>query len=311
MKKNSTLKALLYALIAACVLVLALISCKPVQKYDRSPLAMGTDIEAVAQMQASRELAKVTPIIPLPDSKEFDRHYSYLFDDAGEDFPFRVCLPSNWNGKSKLPMVMFLHGAFNTESSYLDQEDFQMVKLADKYGMLLVSPLGGHGAYGTYLKLPGSFGRDEANASILDAQPTVERKSDQCISEKDVINVIELVLANFPVDRKNMFLMGHSMGSGGTWYIGGKYPDYWKALAPISGPFVTEEGYPWGNIKDKPIFITEGSFGCATTDSSRELYDWMKERGFDVRYKEYDGNHADMVPMALPDVFEFFKAHKN
>ena len=59
---------------------------------------------------------------------------------------------------------------------------------------------------------------------------------------------------------------------------------------------------------DKPIFITEGSFGCATTDSSRELYDWMKERGFDVSYKEYEGNHADMVPMALPDVFEFFKA---
>ena len=308
MKKNSTLKALLYALIAACVLVIALVSCKSGQQYDRSQLVMGTDIDPVAQMQASRQLAKITPITALADSKKNDRHYSYEFKEAGEAFPFRVCLPSGWDGKSELPMVMFLHGAWNTESSYLDQEDFQMVKLADKYGMILVSPLGGHGAYGTYLMLPGSFGRDDDNAEVLARPRDEERIASQLISEKDVINVIELVLANFPIDRKNMFLMGHSMGSGGTWYIGGNYPDYWKALAPLSGPFVTEEGYPWSNIKDKSIFITEGSFGCATTDSSRELYDWMKERGFNVTYKEYDGNHGDMVPMALPDVFEFFKA---
>ncbi|MBR5735774.1 MAG: hypothetical protein IKX60_03150 [Bacteroidales bacterium] len=290
------------------VTMLTLGGCSSADRYDRSPIAMGTDIEAVAQMQASRELASTTSIANLPDSKKNDRHYSYFFLEPAEAFPFRVCLPSNWDGKTRLPMVMFLHGAFNNESSYLDQNDFQMVKLADEYGMILVSPLGGHGAYGTYLKLPGSFGRDEENAAILSEKPTEERIAIQRISEKDVINVIELVLAYFPVDTKNMFLMGHSMGSGGTWYIGGKYPDYWKALAPISGPFVTEEGYPWSNLKGKPIFITEGSFGCATTDSSRKLYDWMKERGFNVTYKEYEGNHGDMVPMALPDVFEFFKA---
>ena len=308
MKKNSTLKALIYALVAACVLVLALLSCKPVQKYDRSPIAMGTDIEAVAQMQASRELAQSVTIGALPDSKKNDRHYTYFFEEPAEAFPFRVCLPSDWDGTSKLPMVMFLHGAWNNESSYLDQNDFQMVKLADEYGMMLVSPLGGHGAYGTYLKLPGSFGLDKENEAILSESPTEERKAVQRISEKDVINVIELVLANFPVDRKNMFLMGHSMGSGGTWYIAGKYPDYWKAIAPLSGPFVTEDGYPWSNLKKKPIFITEGTIGCPTLEPSRHLYNYLKERGYDVSYKEYEGNHPDMVPMALPDIFEFFKA---
>ena len=309
MKKNSTLKALLYALIAACVLVLALISCKPSQKYDRTPIVFGTDIDPVAQMAESRELAKTVTISPLPDSKKNDRHYTYFFEEACEASPFRVCIPSNWDGKSKLPMVLFLHGAFNTESSYLDQNDSQMVKLADEYGMLLVSPLGCHGAYGTFLMLPGSFGRDEDNAAVLARERNPERTTAQYFSEKDVINVIELVLANFPVDRSRMFLTGHSMGSGGTWYIGAKYPDYWKALAPMSGPFVTEEGYPWSNLKRKPIFITEGSFGCATTDSSRELYDWMKQRSFKVTYKEYDGDHGQMVILGLRDVYEFFKAN--
>ena len=306
MKKNSTFRALLYALIAACVLVLALVSCN---RYDRSQIVFGTDIDPVAQMVESREMAQKNTISPLPDSKKYDRHYTYFFEEACEASPFRVCIPSGWDGKSKLPMVVFLHGAFNTESSYLNDNDSLMVKIADKYGVLLVSPLGCHGAYGTYLKLPGSFGRDEDNAAILSQKPTEDRMTVQRFSEKDVINVIELVLANFPVDRKRMFLTGHSMGSGGTWYIGAKYPDYWKALAPMSGPFVTEEGYPWSNLKHKPIFITEGSIGCATTEESRHLYDWMKQRGFDVSYKEYEGNHGDMVPMALPDVYEFFKAN--
>ena len=309
MKKNSTLRALLYALIAACILVLALISCNSQNKYDRSAIVFGTDIDPVAQMAESRELAKHTTISPLPDSKKNDRHYTYFFEEACEASPFRVCLPSNWDGVSKLPMVMFLHGAFNTESSYLDQNDFQMVKLADEYGVMLVSPLGMHGAYGTFLKLPGSFGRDEDNAAILNQKPTPERMTVQRFSEQDVINVIELVLANFPVDRNKMFLTGHSMGSGGTWYIGAKYPDYWKALAPMSGPFVTEEGYPWSNLKRKPIFITEGSIGCATTEESRNLYNWMKERKFNVSYKEYDGDHGQMVILGLPDVYEFIKAH--
>lgn len=309
MKKNSTLRALLYALIAACVLVLALVSCNNSDKYDRTPVSFGTDIDPVAQMQESRELAQRTPISPLPDSRKNDLHFSYFFEEACEASPFRVCFPSGWDGKRKLPMVMFLHGAFNTESSYLDQNDFQMVKLADEYGVMLVSPLGGHGAYGTFLILPGSFGRDEDNAAILGQQPTAERMTTQRFSEKDVINVIELVLANFPVDRNKMFLTGHSMGSAGTWYIGAKYPDYWKALAPMSGPFVTEEGYPWSNLKDKPVFITEGSVGCATTEESRQLYSFMKERGFDVSYKEYEGNHDRMVILALPDVYEFIKSH--
>ena len=65
------------------------------------------------------------------------------------------------------------------------------------------------------------------------------------LSEKDVINVLEIVLSEYPVDRASMYLTGHSMGSGGTWYLGAKYAQYWAAIAPMSGPFVDETNYPW------------------------------------------------------------------
>ena len=109
------------------------------------------------------------------------------------------------------------------------------------------------------------------------AEVTAAANVPMSLSEKDVINVLELVLNEYPVNRASMFLFGHSMGSGGTWYIGGKYADYWNGLAPMSGPFVQETGYPWDSARRMPIFVTEGT-QAPSVDGSRVLRDWRKAR---------------------------------
>lgn len=203
---------------------------------------------------------------------------------------------------------MFLHGAGNTESSYLDQNNKQMVKLAAQHGYILVSPLGYNGAYGTFLRLPAVFGQ-QAEADKMIAAITTESERANQISEKDVINVLELVLNEYPVEKGAMFLTGHSMGSGGTWYIGAKYPDYWRALAPMSGPFVQENGYPWDHVRRMPIFVTEGTLATSLA-GSRVLRDWMIKQGMNLKYKEVAADHPGMVPLVLPDVFAFFDSCK-
>ena len=62
---------------------------------------------------------------------------------------------------------MFLHGGWNTESSYLDENDRLMVRLADEHGYLLVSPLGAHSSYGNRLLLPSGFGKDKETQEVL------------------------------------------------------------------------------------------------------------------------------------------------
>lgn len=271
-----------------------------------SVIDFGTAIDAAAQVRESQQLAKK---LVTPGSSQWrargDQRRTYRFADVNEDVAYRVCVPSSWDGKSKLPMVMFLHGGGNDESSYLDQNDKQMVKLADKHGYLLVSPLGYHGAYGNRLRLPAVFGQTNEAAKLL-AKHDPARDRAQELSEKDVINVLELVLNEYPVDRKHVFLTGHSMGSGGTWYIGAKYPQYWTALAPMSGPFVDEKNYPWDNIRRIPIFMSEGTAATASLTGSRVMRDWMKARGFNLEYKEVDADHPGMVPLILPDVFDYF-----
>ena len=161
------------------------------------------------------------------------------------------------------------------------------------------------GAYGTPLRLPAVFGNPEI-AEKQRAAVSAEQERTLELSEKDVINVLEIVLNEYPVDRSSMFLTGHSMGSGGTWYLGAKYAQYWAAIAPMSGPFVDESNYPWDNIRKMPVFMTEGTGATPSLVGSKAMLAWMKERGFKIEYMEVNADHGGMIPLVLPSVFNFF-----
>lgn len=296
------------------VLISAIVFCAYYGRAQDNPqsfISFGTRLDADSQIKASRELAKslVDPSTRTWRQKG-DQHRSYFFKEAGEEMPYRIYVPPKWDGQSKLPMVVFLHGGWNDENSYLDENGGLMLKLAEKYGFLLVSPLGCHGSYGNNLILPAVFGEKTETSKIVAAGRNRMYSIDtQILSEKDVINVIELVLAEYPVDRKSIFLMGHSMGAGGTWYLGAKYRDYWSGLAPMSGPFVLETGYPWERLANLPVFITEGAKTAGK--SSRDIYKFMLERDYPVEYMEVNLGHGEMVPVALPHVFQFLEQIRN
>jgi len=272
-------------------------------------ISFGTLLDAQAVVAAAQQLAKS---VATPTSSQWqakgDQHRTYRFAAAGATEPYRLYVPTNWDGKTSLPLAMFLHGAGADESTYVDQNNKQMLTLAQQHGYVLVAPLGDKGAYGNFLRLSSPFGQPDEAAKLM-AQVTAADERTNELSEQDVINVLELVLAEYPIDRASMFLFGHSMGSGGTWYIGGKYAGYWKGLAPMSGPFVQETGYPWNALTSTFIFVTEGT-QAPSLDASRLLRDWLKTNGFKSQYKEVNADHPGMVPLVLPDIFDFFDASR-
>ena len=42
-------------------------------------------------------------------------------------------------------------------------------------------------------------------------------------------------------------------------YLAARYPERWRAVAPMSGPFVDGATYPFYRIRQLPIFMTEGT----------------------------------------------------
>jgi predicted peptidase len=274
----------------------------------QSAISFGCAINAQEQIRESQALAKS---IASPNDPQWrvkgDLHRKYHLAAANADMPYRLYVPASWDGKSKLPLVMMLHGAGSDENWYLDANEKQLIRLAEQHGYILASPLGytRMGAYGTPLRLPAVFGNPEAAAKQRAAVGTDQERTLE-LSEKDVINVLEIVLNGYPVDRASMFLMGHSMGSGGTWYLGAKYAQYWAAIAPMSGPFVDETNYPWDNIRKMPILMTEGTGATPSLAGSKAMLAWMKERVFKTEYLEVNADHGGMIPLVLPSIFNFF-----
>lgn len=299
------MKNFLSNIIAIPILLTISVTSGTFAQTGARPIAFGTTLDSKTVVASAQKLAAS---LVKPESAQYrakgDQKRTYHFAEANADETYRLCVPSSWDGVSKLPFVMFLHGSGSNESTYLDQNNKQMIKLANEHGYLLVSPIGDKGAYGNFLRLSSPFGNTKAAADLM-AQVTSATELTNQLSEKDVINVLELVLHEYPIDSSALFLTGHSMGSGGTWYIGGKYRSYWKGLAPMSGPFVQETGYPWDSLHTMNFFVTEGT-QAPSLDGSRALRSWMTSRNFNLTYKEVNADHGGMVPLVLPDVFDFF-----
>src|SRR5262249_13623047 len=83
-------------------------------------IAFGTAIDPAAQVEASRELAKAQA---KPDNPQWrakgDQHRTYRFPATNADMPYRIAVPSAWDGKSSLPLVLMLHGAGSNENMYV------------------------------------------------------------------------------------------------------------------------------------------------------------------------------------------------
>ena len=238
-----------------------------------------------------------------------DLHREYLFPPTGETMPYRVYVPTSWVGQGAMPVLLFLHGAGADENAYMDMADGLLPRLAEEHGYIVVSPLGFRplGAYGNPLRLPAVFGASEA-AAVQRAAVTPERRRELALSELEVITVLEIVTEEFGADRSRTFLAGHSMGSGGAWHLLARYPERWRAVAPMSGPFIDATTYPFDRIRDVPILVTEGTGAEPSLEGSRALDRFMSAGDFEFRYLEVDGNHGSMVPMVWPDIFEFFDA---
>jgi poly(3-hydroxybutyrate) depolymerase len=131
------------------------------------------------------------------------------------------------------------------------------------------------------------------------------------LSEKDVLNVLNLVRKDFTIDEKRIYLLGHSMGGAGAWHLGTKYPDLWAGLAPIAPATV---GQPTGleKLKQIPVIVVQGDQDRAERlETTRRWVAKVKELNLTHEYLEVAGaGHIDVVSKGMPKIFEFFEQHK-
>ena len=219
---------------------------------------------------------------------------SYDFKDADKQMEYALYVPDGYDAKKSYPLMVALHGLNSNPRQILGSPGF--TKLAQKHGYILAAPMG----YNTR----GWYGGRGQTSRRWDPMNLGE------LSEKDVINVLEIVRGEFNVDSKRIYLMGHSMGGGGTWHIGIKFPDIWAGLAPIA-PATFRSPDDLAKIKTTPVILVQGDKDrLVPVRGARRWAAKMKELGMTHEYIEVkDGNHIKPAITQLPAIFEFFARH--
>jgi predicted peptidase len=263
-----------------------------------------TPRQPTPQLPSSEELARR----PQTPRAKGDQQRHYYFQEAGREVPFRIYVPSRFDGKTKLPMMVALHGAGGTQDTLMDWGNGMLKDLAEKHGYIVVTPLGYPlgASYGQHYNI-GIPAEARAGGNMSEA----ERKRADELSEKDVLNVTEIVAKEYVVDRTRIYLIGHSRGALATWYLGEKYRQMWAGLALMAGGFLDTD-YPYEHLRGMPVIVYQGGADVfALPERARNQVAAMEKIGLHPRYVEVpEATHGSIVDAALPGIFDFFDEHR-
>ena len=219
---------------------------------------------------------------------------TYDFKDAGKEMEYALFVPTNYDKAKKTPLVVALHGLGSNPQQIMRYRG--LTDQAEKYGYVVVAPMG-YNSGGWYGAQFGKRKMDPENLSEL--------------SEKDVMNVLDIVRKEYTIDPDRIYLMGHSMGGGGTWHLGIKYPDIWAGLAPIA-PAVFRPAADVEKARHIPVILVQGDAdNLCPVATARRWVEQMKKLDMTYRYVEIaGGDHGSVAWKNMPEVFAFFDRHK-
>jgi pimeloyl-ACP methyl ester carboxylesterase len=263
------------ALLALVVAVAGTPACAQ-RAVDPARVAPGQTCTAITQANADASAGTVninhdgTPIagIPAPDiSRGFDGiprsaqprltasqqrilECTHRLAEANADIPYTLFVPSTYDPQKPAPLLVDLHGLNITP---LQQILFDgTTDFAERYGFIVLAPMG----FDLSSWWGSRPGKPVATAAVKPGEEG--RYSTAELAEIDTMALLKLVRQQYAIDSDRIYLMGHSMGGAGTYYLGAKYKDIWAGLAPISGARGIADGAA-DQYKSLPMLIMHGA----------------------------------------------------
>jgi predicted peptidase len=218
----------------------------------------------------------------------------YLFKDTNEELEYNVFVSTKVKADKKAPLVIALHGLGMPLGPWMAK----LTKAAQDAGVVMAAPMG--------YNLTGWYGAD-GPTSPRGTPPNLGE-----LSEKDVMNVVDLVRGEFNIDDSRIYLVGNSMGGAGVIHLGAKYRTVWAAIA-ASAPAFRRQQNPESleTMRDMPVMFVHGDADAAIpVDQTRRWVAKAKELKMTVEYYEVkNGGHADAIVTAANRIFDFFKKY--
>jgi dienelactone hydrolase len=181
---------------------------------------------------------------------------TYRLAEANADMPYTLFIPSTYDSKKPTPLVVDLHGLSITP---LQQILFDgTTDFAERYGFIVLAPMG-FNVSSWWGSRPGTPVPTAAAKPGGPGGPGGDvRYSTTELSEIDAMAALRMIREKYTIDSDRIYLMGHSMGGAGTYYLGGKYNEVWAGLAPISGANGIADAPAAARYTSIPMLIMHG-----------------------------------------------------
>ena len=246
-------------------------------------------LQACQELPAEKQ-EEITTTEPVVRKGEIQTR-KYAFKKAGKEMDYVLYVPKLYEPGKKMPLVVALHGLGSTPGQIMRYPG--LTKLAEKYGFIVVAPwvYNNRGWYGSL----GQKSRRSRPENLGE------------LSELDVMNVLAIVRRDFKIDDQRIYLMGHSMGGGGTFHLAIKYPDIWTALGTVA-PAVYAAPDRLTEIQHLPVIVVQGDRDrLVSVKQTRVWIEKMKELKMKHVYIEVaGGGHIYVAFNNMPRIFEFF-----
>jgi len=212
-----------------------------------------------------------------------DRSIALRADKLADNARYTLFVPESYDPLLPTPLVVGLHGGGAggadgklVVGSGADAMNFYQGQ-CDARGWICVCPTAATAGWGS-----------RPNCDLIDA-------------------MLEELLALYNVDENRMYLVGHSMGGGGTWAQGSRLAETWAAIAPASSFGVdgiaalekTRTGFYVYHSDDDPR---------CSVDGVRPQMQNLLGKGIDFVYTELPRRGHDFPGEVVEDIFRFFDA---
>jgi predicted esterase len=326
-----TLKTLICVLaVAACVRIAAVApnasAAQAPGVAQAGPAAPGTAAQAPGRGRGPQ---------PVDSRVQIRMHH---FAETNQEIPYSLFVSSKVKKNKKAPLIVTLHGIGGTHLTMMRPN---AIDLAEAGGYILLAPMGYNprGWYGA----PAPRGRrgappappvDSARGAASDgptagaaAAPPQGRRGAlppgllndpndppnlRELSERETLEVVDLIRKEFKVDDDRSYLMGHSMGGAGTLYLAIKYPQRWAAIAALAPAAFAVDREGLSKIPKMPIMLVHGDMDTVVPVTvGRAWAEAMKSIPMkDYQYIEVaGGDHGTVIGSHQAEVFAFFARH--
>ena len=218
--------------------------------------------------------------------------YAKLYYVSGKDsLPYRMLLPENYDSKKKYPLILFLHGAGergndNEKQLVHGAKMFLNDSVRKQFPAIVIFPQCSANSFWSNVDIKMDGGK-RIFAFKEDGEPTIAMK----LAEE----LLKSIINHHPVNKKQVYVMGLSMGGMGTFEIVRRNPKIFAAAIPICGG-----GNPATapSLKKTKWWVFHGAKDdVVLPENSEIMVNALKDVKADVKYTLYpNANHNSWDP---------------